>query len=147
MRPAANLCRRALLGGFIALVLISAAPAAWAQDPRSALVQKTARDWLAMADGEDGGASWKAAGKQFKNAMSSVQWSQALVQVHLPMGKTLQRTMIGTSFDQSFPGAPNGDYATIEFRTAFEGKSDAGETVTLEREADGVWRVIGYSIH
>jgi Protein of unknown function (DUF4019) len=34
----------------------------------------------------------------------------------------------------------------VLFRTAFEKKTDAAETVTLEREPDGKWRVIGYTI-
>jgi hypothetical protein len=41
---------------------------------------------------------------------------------------------------------PAGDYAVLLFRTAFERQTVAGETVTLEREKDGRWRVIGYFI-
>ena len=39
-----------------------------------------------------------------------------------------------------------GDYAVIVFRTAFEKKVSVAETLTMEREPDGKWRVIGYSI-
>jgi hypothetical protein len=34
----------------------------------------------------------------------------------------------------------------LVFRSSFAKKIDSGETVTLEREADGAWRVIGYLI-
>jgi hypothetical protein len=127
--------------------MLAPAPVAWAQDAQSVMVQKIAREWLAMADKDDGEASWKAAGKKFQIAMPVAKWTPALADVHGPMGKVVQRAMIGTTFDKSFPGAPDGEYATVEYRTAFENRSDNHETVTLEHEGDGVWRVIGYSIH
>ncbi len=111
------------------------------------MVQKIARDWLAMADKEDAKGTWTMAGKKFQDSITEEQWSQSLVQVHMPIGKTLQRAVVSTSFDKSFPGAPEGDYATVDFRTSFERRLDGGETVSLEHEPDGVWRVIGYSIH
>jgi len=48
---------------------------------------------------------------------------------------------------RQIPGAPDGDYALLEFRTSFAKKTNSRETVTLEREADDTWRVIGYFIH
>jgi hypothetical protein len=138
---------RAVAGALLAVAMLALAPLAAAQDARSVLVQKTARDWLALADKDDGAGTWKAAGKKFQESMSSLQWSQALVQVRMPIGKTIQRTMVSTTFDKSFAGAPEGDYAHVEFRTSFEGRPDGHETISLERESDGVWRVIGYSIH
>ena len=44
------------------------------------------------------------------------------------------------------PGVPDGEYSLLVFRSGFTKKADSRETVTLEREADGVWRVIGYFI-
>ena len=142
-----RMLRRGWWRAFAVVLLLSAAAAAWAQDGRSVMVQRTAREWLAMADKDDGAGSWKAAGRKFQNTMSAGQWTQALVEVHLPIGKTLQRAVISTTYDKSFAGAPDGEYAHVEFRTSFEGRSDGHETVTLELESDGVWRVIGYSIH
>ncbi len=54
--------------------------------------------------------------------------------------------MLSTQFTKTFPGAPDGDYALLVFRTSFAKKIDSRETVTLEHEADGAWRVIGYFI-
>ena len=47
---------------------------------------------------------------------------------------------------KSFPGAPDGEYSLLVFRSTFANKTDSRETVTLEREADGNWRVIGYFV-
>jgi hypothetical protein len=117
-----------------------------AQDPRASLVQETARSWLAHTDRGDAAASWKNAGKQFRNAITVERWSEALNQVRPPLGAVSQRALLKTEFRRSFPGAPDGDYSVVIFRTTFAKKSDANETVTLEHEPDGAWRVIGYLV-
>jgi hypothetical protein len=140
-----DLRRRALLRGLVVAALVVAAPAAWAQDVQSVAAQKVAREWLALADRGDGPGSWKAAGKKFQESMIVEQWTEALKVARGPLGQNVQRTITSTTFDTEFPGAPRGTYAHVEFRTAFVGRVGA-ETVSLEREADGAWHVIGYSI-
>ena len=138
--------RRALL--FVASLCLSTIGigAALAQDPRGTIAQIIARDWLALTDRGDGEASWRATGKQFQKAITSDRWEEALKRVRLPYGGLVERTLASTQFARTFPGAPDGDYALLVFRTAFANKTESSETVTLEREADGGWRVIGYSI-
>jgi hypothetical protein len=99
-----------------------------------------------LTDAGDGARSHAAAGQQFKKAMSSDGWAKALKTARDPYGKMEQRTVLSTTFATSFPGAPDGNYAIVLFRTAFAKKTDASETVTLERESDGGWRVVGYFI-
>ena len=141
-----DLRRRAVLRGLMIGAVLAATPPAWAQDAQSVTAQKVAREWLALADRGDGPGSWKAAGKKFQDSLTADNWTQALAAVRSPLGEVGQRAIIATNFDSSFPGAPEGDYAHVEFRTSFAHKL-GGETITLEREADGAWHVIGYSIH
>jgi Protein of unknown function (DUF4019) len=55
--------------------------------------------------------------------------------------------LLSTTFKTNFAGAAaEGDYALLLYRTSFANRTDARETVTLEREPDGTWRVIGYFI-
>jgi len=117
-----------------------------AQDARETTVQRTARDWVALIDRGDYAASWKAAGAKFRLAITPERWSEAVKAVRGPLGPLAQRTVLSTSFTRSFPGASDGDYALVVFRTAFEKKTEGDETLTLEREPDGAWRVIGYFI-
>ncbi len=117
-----------------------------AQDPRATTVQSAARDWLALTDRGDASASWSAAGKQFQNAITMDRWAESFKAVRPPLGAIVDRTMLSTQFTNSFAGAPDGDYALLVFRTNFGNKTDGRETVTLQREADGNWRVIGYFI-
>jgi hypothetical protein len=138
--------RRRVLHAAIAVSIAWLAAPAWAQDAATSTVQGAARDWLTLTDRGDGGASWDAAGTQFRGAITRERWSEALASVRTPVGALEQRTVLSTSFQKSFPGAPDGDYAIVVFRTSFAKKADGRETVTLEREADGKWHVVGYFI-
>ena len=125
--------------------LLCAGPLA-AQDPRASLVQETARAWLADTDRGNAAQSWKNAGKQFRNAITVERWAESLKRVRLPLGALSQRAQLGTQFRKNIPGAPDGEYAIVLFRATFAKKMDARETLTLEHEPDGAWRVIGYLI-
>jgi len=125
--------------------LLAARPLA-AQDARETTVQRAARDWLQLIDRGDYVASWNAAGAKFRLAITPERWTESVKGVRDPLGPLAQRSVLSTSFTRSFPGVPDGDYALVVFRTAFEKKSEGDETVTLEREPDGQWRVIGYFI-
>ena len=119
---------------------------ALAQDPRASAAQKMARDWLLLTDRGDAQASWRAAGKKFQDAMPADGWAKALNEVRPPLGNVVDRAVLSTEFSNGFPGVPDGEYALLVFRSSFANKADSRETVTLEREADGNWRVIGYFI-
>ena len=63
-----------------------------------------------------------------------------------PLGAVLDRATVKTSFQTNFPGVPEGEYALVSYRTRFANTLQGHETVTLEREADGNWRVLGYFV-
>ena len=122
------------------------ADAALAQDPQATAAQAAAREWLALTDRADAQASWNAAGKKFQAAMPATGWGDALAKARTPLGSMKSRTIFKTDFKKSFPGAPDGDYALIIYTTSFANKAEGHETLTLERESDGKWRVVGYFI-
>jgi len=138
--------RRRVLRAVAALALACIAGAAAAQDPATSVAQAAARDWLALTDAGNGGASWDAAGKLFQGAIQRERWTEALSSVRKPIGPLARRSLLSAKFTTSFPGAPDGEYAIIVFRSSFASKADARETVTVAREADGQWRVVGYFI-
>lgn len=119
---------------------------AQAQDPRGTVVHAAAMAWLAQADKFDAQGTWNAAGEKFQKQMSAQQWGTALHSAREPLGAVTQRALVATSFATQMPGAPDGDYAQLQFRTAFANKTEAHESVTLEHQPDGQWRVIGYFI-
>jgi len=118
----------------------------FAQDGRTSTVQAAARDWVGLTDRGEVGATWDAAGKQFKNAITRERWSESLTAVRKPFGPMVQRSTLSTTFPESIAGAPDGEYSIVLFRTSFANRVDSRETVTLERESDGAWRVVGYVI-
>jgi hypothetical protein len=48
-------------------------------------------------------------------------------------------------YKTTLEGRPNGDYVTVIYGSKFSKKDDVVEIVTTVREADGKWRVTGYS--
>ena len=58
----------------------------------------------------------------------------------------MQRTLVQTSFRNELPGGTHGEFAVLQFRATFDKAPDSGESVTLERDKDGAWRVVGYFI-
>jgi hypothetical protein len=131
---------------FFGCALLAVALAARAQDPRETTVQTVAREWLALTDKLDAANSWRTAGEKFRNQMAAEPWAKALQSAREPLGAVQQRAAVSTSFRNDIPGGPDGEYALLQFRTAFEKKSEGHESVTLEQESDGNWRVIGYFI-
>lgn len=105
-----------------------------------------AEKWLAMVDEGRYAESWKQAAALFRQAIPESQWGQALTALRKPLGKTLSRTVLTRQFTTSMPGAPDGQYVVIQFKTSFEHKNEAVETVTPMKEKDGNWKVSGYYI-
>jgi uncharacterized protein DUF4019 len=128
------------------LIAFASTPLAIAQSAATSASLQSARAFLTITDRDDGKASWDVAGKQFRDAITKEKWAQALHGVRAPLGAVASRTLESTQFMDAFPGAArNGNYAILTFRTRFAAR-EAMETVTLEREDDGLWVVIGYFI-
>jgi len=136
--------KRATMRLCAALCLVCLAIGASAQDPRTIAVQTAARTWLALVDKSDAQGAWNAAGRKFHATLSAEAWAMQLKALQDKMGRATRRTVGPARFATSFPGLPDGQYAQILFRTSFAKKPEGREQLTLEREADAQWRVIGY---
>jgi hypothetical protein len=106
----------------------------------------SARRWLGFIDDGDYGKSWEEAADIFKNAATKEGWKNMAKMVRQPLGKIISRQVMSKMPTQTVPGGPDGEYVIIQFRTSFENKKDAIETVTPMLDKDGVWRVSGYYI-
>ena len=133
--------RRLLLA---ALCLTCVVGVALAQDPNVIAAQTAARQWLAFVDRGDAQTSWGAAGKKFQSAISVAVWADALKKARARLGTVARRTAGPARFQKTLPGSPDGEYVQLLFSTTFANKANGRETLTMEREADGGWRVIGY---
>jgi len=105
-----------------------------------------AEDWLALVDGGNYTKSWKEAAEIFKNTVPKDQWIQMMQSLRKPFGMTLSRELTSKRYRTDLPGAPDGEYVVLQFKTSFENKKSAVETVTPMFDKDGQWRVSGYFI-
>lgn len=105
-----------------------------------------ARSWLREVDHGEYAAAWEQAAAYLRNAVTLDQWNQSIRAARPPLGEVIERTLQSAEYRSSLPGAPDGHYVIIQFKTRFENKQSAVETVTPMREADGIWRVSGYYI-
>ncbi|MCC6868526.1 MAG: DUF4019 domain-containing protein [Burkholderiales bacterium] len=137
-----DLARRKALIAFVAGALAASFPAL-GQDPRLSEAHSAGMAWLVLADADDATGTFDTAAKRFHEAMPRERWAQALRAARDQFGKNLRRTIVAVQPSSGTAAAP-GEFVVMIFRAEFEKRPDAVETLTLEREADGKWRVAGY---
>ncbi len=109
-------------------------------------VRDQAAAWLELVDRGDGRGSWETAASTFRSAVTPNGWSDQLGAARGPLGALTSRVLAVEQFMNGLPGAPPGEYAVQQYHAVFDGLHAVTETLTLVREADGRWRVVGYYI-
>jgi len=103
--------------------------------------------WLGLIDSGKLGAAWDGGAKLLKQAVTRNDWIKGIGDARKPFGKLASRNRERFARTHKIPGAPDGDYAIIEFTASFENGKRAVEQVTWMLDADGgIWRVSGYYI-
>jgi hypothetical protein len=139
---------RQFLAPAIVALGILAASVAYAGRQESAAVDAAidaAKEWLALVDASEFETSWERSALILQNAVSAPEWEVSLTAARLPFGELISRELLFAEFKKTLPGAPDGQYVVIQYRTEFEKKQAAVETVTPMFEA-GNWKVSGYYI-
>lgn len=104
-----------------------------------------AGSWLDILDVQQWSQSWEGTGKLFRSNLTQDQWAKIAQAVREPLGAVQSRALLGATKAQSLPGAPDGEYQVLQYRTVFAHKANAVETVVLARESDQ-WKIVGYFI-
>jgi len=107
---------------------------------------ESAQAWLELVDNEKYAESWEGAAECFKSAITKDKWQETIQAVRKPLGKTISREEKSQQYTTSLPGAPDGKYVVIQYKTSFEKKKSAIETITPMLDKNGKWRVSGYYI-
>jgi len=102
--------------------------------------------WLALVDEGRYPDSWDAASKLFQRGVSREDWQRAVASVRGGFGKRLSRQLEAAQFKTALPGVPDGKYVVFVFKSSFEHKAHATETITPMQEPDGSWKVSGYFV-
>ena len=127
-------------------LLLCLPAATLAASPAIALADEAAGKWLAQVDGGDYWQSWAGAATLFRDRISAADWIESVRAARQPLGAMVSRSLIDARHLKSLPGAPDGDYVVLRYRTEFRRKKSAIETVTPMLD-QGQWRVSGYFIH
>ncbi|MFZ9037776.1 MAG: DUF4019 domain-containing protein [Gammaproteobacteria bacterium] len=125
------------------LILLPFASRASEQKQRDA--EQEAGKWLALVDGGQYQESWQRAASLFKRQVSAEQWHQAITAARDPFGIMISRQLMSSAYTTTLPGAPDGEYVVMQFKTVFKNKQQAIETVTPMLD-EGNWRVSGYYV-
>jgi len=134
----------AIVGMAVFCLCLSCSPNT--SEAETAQAVTAAQNWLALIDEGEYGESWEEAAVYFKNALSKEKWEQMLTGVRKPLGHLISRDLKSKTYKKSLPGAPDGEYVIIQFKTSFENKNSAVETITPMLDDDNEWRVSGYYI-
>ena len=150
-------CGRYMLIGCL-LAGAGSVPFAVSQAPNAAVVDNGAEgaakekagvaegSWLMLVDAAKWEESWKAASSAFRHAVTEEKWVAGIEGVRAPLGKVMHRELAGSTYSTHLPGVPDGAYVVSQFRTVFEHKAAATETIVAQRDTDGSWRISGYYI-
>ena len=117
-------------------------------DPQSAQkAQEAAQEYLQYIDNGKYGESWDNAGKYFRQTVTREDWEKSLKTSRAPLGKVVSRGLRARQFTNFIPGAPRAKYVTLTFRTSYsDSKANIVEIVTVLKDFDGKWKVVGFFI-
>lgn len=122
----------------------ASAPAAAVQREKAAAGALAAGGWLVLLDRRDWGRAWEASSTVFRGTVPLATWMDGIPKVREPLGGLVERTQAEAVYKTTLQGRPDGEYVTVVFDSKFERKQ-VQEVVTTVRDADGKWRVTGYS--
>ncbi len=117
-----------------------------ASQDRERTAEAVAKAWLLLVDEGKYSESWNETATYFKGAVTMDSWIKSMHSFRQPLGKVKSRKLMSKKYTKTLPGAPDGEYVVIQYRSSFENKKSAIETITPMLDKDGKWKVSGYYI-
>jgi hypothetical protein len=111
---------------------------------KEAAATLAASGWLVLLDRRDWGRAWETSAAMFRGSVPLAAWMDGIPKAR-DLGDFISRDTEDAVYKPTLEGRPNGDYVTVIYGSKFSKKDDVVEIVTTVREADGKWRVTGYS--
>jgi len=100
--------------------------------------------WLALIDGGNAGAAWDLSSKQLKSSVTRDAFIKGMRDARKSLGKLETRTAERFARSHQLPGAPEGDYAIIDYTARFAQGKKLQERLVWSIEEGDIWRVAGY---
>jgi len=105
-----------------------------------------AKSWLELVDAKNYAKSYDDAASFFKKMVKKDDWMNSLTGLRSELRGVVSRELVSEKYQEKMPGAPDGEYVIITYKTKFERKEEAQEVVVPMLDTDGKWRVSGYYI-
>ena len=113
---------------------------------RETEARSAAEHWLELIDTANYSEAYALELLRLQTTSTEAQFIRSMEARRQPFGRVISRKFIGAAFTQKLTGAPDGQYESVLFRTAFANKAVAAERVILSRESGG-WRVVDYRVY
>lgn len=132
-----------------ALLLVALPVWTFAVADKEVAAKEAASEWIALIDAGRYDAALNAAAPTFSENIKREDWHKGLADVRKPLGAVHKRSVQRLFATYLLPGAPEGDYIIVNFRTRFADQEKAvDEIVVTSFEPDASdqtrWQVVGY---
>ena len=108
-------------------------------------VLTAAETFVALLDKGTFGGAYDSLSAIGKRPVTRGQFSNSVQKLQDAFGKVTTRTLHKVRLMDSFPGQPEGRYAGVQFKSDFERQKGAWESVLLNLDTNGEWRVNTYA--
>ncbi len=133
-----------LLTSTILVVSLLSSSMAFAQADKDVADARTAADrWMKLMDTEEYAAAWSNSSEGLRKDMSKFTWSLVGNATHLTLGEFRSRAFKAANVKPASAGKL--ESVTFEYVASYAKTPKVYETITAIHEADGVWRVTGYT--
>ena len=147
---------RGVAAAFCVVLFTGAGVSFGAQAPEDS-AQAAAEAWLSVVDRGDYAASWEQAAQALKGTVKQADWSEMIGGVRGPLGPVVSRKLKSREYTEKAPTTrviggkvytwgDKGKFVVLQYETTFANRASAAETVIPTLDADGAWRVSGYSV-
>ena len=137
MRKVIALVTSLVLIAFLAGSLLSC------EKPKEETAIQAAESWLSLVDEEKYLVSWEGLAGLLKKNVKKEEWINDLNRSRKPLGKLVERKLQHKTKSSE---ASLGEYLIFQYETSFENKKSVVEAVSVIKDNDGNWRILGYSI-
>jgi hypothetical protein len=135
-----------ILSSILLAASLLAGSSAFAQGAKEVADARAASEhWMQLMDSEEYSAAWNSSSEGIRKEMPNMAWNLLASATHLPLGTLKSRRFKMAGVKQVAPG--KGETITFEYEADYEKNHHVREAITTVHEADGVWRVSGYTIN
>ena len=103
---------------------------------------KVTEAWIKLIDQGSYGEAWDQTGAQLKTAFGRDAFIKQTEGFRNAFGPLNSRTLESASYNENASGP--GQFVIIRYTSSFKRRPAALEEITVQKEADGVWRPLGY---